>query len=87
MTATVYVAVGWVALIEFSALADALTAFQFGMVVGGGVVYTIGGVVYALHRPNPWPATFGYHEVFHTLVTIGAAMHYVAVVSMVTSTR
>ncbi len=86
VTAVVYVAVGWIAVIELGALADALTGLQFGLVVAGGVVYTIGGVVYALHRPDPWPATFGYHEVFHALVVIGAALHYGAVVSMVTST-
>lgn len=85
VTAAVYIVVGWIALIEVSALADALTGFQFGMVLAGGGVYTIGGVVYALHRPNPWPATFGYHEVFHALVVIGAAMHYLAVLSMVTA--
>lgn len=85
VTAAVYIVVGWIALIEFSALADALTGFQLGMVLAGGIVYTIGGVVYALHRPNPWPATFGYHEVFHTLVVVGAALHYFAVLSMVTA--
>ena len=43
--------------------------------LGGGVVYTVGAVAYALQRPNPHPA-FGYHEVFHALVLVGAACHY-----------
>jgi hemolysin III len=43
--------------------------------VAGGVVYTVGAVGYALRRPNPHPA-FGYHEVFHVLVLVGAACHY-----------
>lgn len=86
VTAVVYLAVGWVALIEFSALADGLTGARFGLVLAGGVVYTVGGVVYAMHRPNPWPATFGYHEVFHALVVVGAMLHYGAVLSMVAST-
>lgn len=82
LVAVVYVAVGWTALIEWSALTDALTGAEFALVLIGGAVYTAGGVVYALHRPDPWPATFGYHEVFHALVTAGAACHFVAVWSM-----
>ena len=42
----------------------------------GGVLYTVGGVVYALRRPSPWPRVFGYHEVFHTLVVAGSAIHF-----------
>lgn len=83
LVAVVYVTVGWIALIEWSALADSLSGGQFGLVIAGGVVYTIGGVVYALHRPDPWPATFGYHEVFHALVVAGASLHFLAVWSLV----
>ncbi len=52
------------------------------LVVIGGVLYTVGAVVYALHKPNPWPATFGYHEVFHALVVLAALAHYGAVFSL-----
>jgi hemolysin III len=47
--------------------------------VGGGVVYTLGAAVYALRRPDPAPAVFGYHEVFHALVIIAAVLHFAAV--------
>jgi hemolysin III len=83
VTATVYVAVGWVVLIDVGAFVDALSGVQLALVVAGGVVYSLGAVVYALHRPNPWPATFGYHEVFHTLTVGAAAMHLAAVASIV----
>jgi hemolysin III len=84
LVAVVYLVVGWIALVDLPAYVDALSGLELAFVVGGGLLYTAGGVVYALHRPNPWPATFGYHEVFHALVVAGAAAHYLAVLSLVT---
>src|SRR5215217_6027256 len=49
----------------------------------GGLLYSIGAAVYALRRPNPWPRTFGFHEVFHALVILAAAAHYVAMAGWV----
>ena len=48
-------------------------------VVAGGLAYTAGAVIFAMRRPNPYPATFGYHEIFHVLVITAVACHYVAV--------
>ena len=79
VVATVYVVVGWMALIDIPAYVDALSGTELTLVIIGGVLYTVGAVVYALHKPNPWPATFGYHEVFHTLVVLAALAHYVAI--------
>jgi hemolysin III len=45
----------------------------------GGLLYTAGAVIYALGRPNPRPATFGYHEIFHVLVIAAAALHYAVI--------
>lgn len=87
VVAAVYLAVGWGALLEWNALVTALSAGQLGLLLGGGLVYTAGAAVYALHRPNPWPATFGYHEVFHALVTIGVAAHYVVILDLVLRAR
>jgi hemolysin III len=81
--AVVYVVVGWMAVIEIGPLFDALTAFELSAIVVGGLLYTVGGVVYALHRPNPRPGVFGYHEVFHALVVGGVAAHYAAVLSLI----
>lgn len=83
VTAAVYVAVGWVALIRLGALVDALTTVELVLVLAGGLIYSLGAVVYALHRPNPWPATFGYHEIFHSLVVLAAVMHLTAVAMLV----
>lgn len=82
VVAVVYVAVGWVALIDVDGLARALGDGELALVVLGGVLYSVGAAVYALHRPNPWPATFGYHEVFHALTVVAAAAHLVAVTSI-----
>ncbi len=83
VVAGVYVVVGWGALLEWHALVAALDGGQLALLLGGGLVYTAGAAVYALHRPNPWPATFGYHEVFHALVTTGVAAHYLVVLTLV----
>jgi hemolysin III len=49
------------------------------LVVAGGVLYTAGALVYALKRPDPVPTVFGYHEVFHALVIVAAALQYAVV--------
>lgn len=79
VVAVVYLAVGWVAVLDIGALTASLTGAELALVVAGGVLYTVGAVVYALHAPNPWPRTFGYHEVFHAMVVLAAGAHLVAV--------
>lgn len=82
LVAAVYVVVGWLALIDLPAYLDALTSGELALVILGGLLYTAGAIVYALHKPNPFPATFGYHEVFHALVVLAALAQYVAVFSL-----
>jgi hemolysin III len=48
------------------------------LIAAGGVLYTIGAVVYATRRPDPWPRVFGFHEVFHALVIAAAVLQFVA---------
>jgi hemolysin III len=76
LTAVVYVALGWVAVLAFPALFDNLGVTPTILVALGGVLYTIGAVVYAVQKPDPVPAVFGYHEVFHALVIAAAAVQY-----------
>jgi len=76
----VYVALGWIAVWTFPALAAALGAIPTVLVGLGGLLYTAGAVIYATRRPDPAPAVFGYHEVFHLLVVIAAALQYAVVV-------
>lgn len=79
LIAAVYIALGWVAVAAFPQLYETLGLTATGMVAGGGVLYTAGAIVYALRRPDPAPAVFGYHEVFHLLVIVAAALQYAVV--------
>jgi hemolysin III len=76
LTAIVYVALGWVAVAAFPALFDELGTTPTLLVAVGGILYTLGAVVYATRRPDPSPAVFGYHEIFHALVIAAAAVQY-----------
>jgi hemolysin III len=74
-----YVGLGWVAVAVLPELARAGGGAVVSLLVAGGVAYSVGGVVYALRRPDPAPSTFGYHEVFHSCTLVGFASHYMAV--------
>ncbi|HEX8065605.1 MAG TPA: hemolysin III family protein [Thermoleophilaceae bacterium] len=79
VTAIVYVSLGWVAVVAMPDLAEALGPVAVALLMGGGLLYTAGAVVYAARRPNPAPAVFGYHEIFHVLVLAAAAAHFAVV--------
>ncbi|HEY3079366.1 MAG TPA: hemolysin III family protein [Chloroflexota bacterium] len=78
-----YVALGWTAVAVLPQLLEQLGYAGFGLLLGGAVLYTVGAFVYARRRPDPRPAVFGYHEVFHLLVIGAAAAHYATVVGVV----
>ncbi|MBC2960358.1 PAQR family membrane homeostasis protein TrhA [Nocardioides deserti] len=82
----IYVALGWAAVFFIPDLLDGALELGMGigvatfvMIVAGGMLYTLGGVVYGFKRPNPWPRWFGFHEVFHTFTILAFAAHYVGV--------
>jgi hemolysin III len=76
VSATVYLTIGWVAVAAFPDLWDALGPLGASLLIGGGLLYTAGAVVYATQRPDPNPAVFGYHEVFHAFVIAAAVLHF-----------
>jgi hemolysin III len=63
----------------FPTLLDELGITGTALVAVGGLLYTAGALVYAFQRPNPAPAVFGYHEVFHALVILAAALQYAVI--------
>jgi hemolysin III len=78
-SALIYLALGWVAVAAFPELWTALGVTGTLLVAFGGLLYTAGAVVYATQRPNPNPAVFGYHEVFHLFVIAAAIAQYAAI--------
>jgi hemolysin III len=83
LVALSYVAVGWVALAAMPQLVDKLGAGTLLLLLAGGVLYSLGAAAYATKRPNPWPRTFGFHEVFHSLVILAALVHFVAIAGVI----
>ncbi len=76
LVALFYLALGWAALPVMPALREALGTGAIALLAAGGLAYTLGAVIYASRRPDPFPAVFGYHEIFHALVIVAAACHY-----------
>ncbi|KRF13859.1 DNA-binding protein [Nocardioides sp. Soil797] len=81
-----YIALGWTAVFFFPQFMDGADRFSAGisiavlvLVATGGVLYTLGGVVYGFKRPDPAPRWFGFHEVFHTFTILAFVTHYVGV--------
>jgi hemolysin III len=79
VTASVYVALGFVSVVAVGQLPGAIGWLAVSGLAAGGLLYTIGAVVYVRGRPNPVPGVFGYHEVFHALVLAAAALHYAVI--------
>lgn len=78
-----YPIMGWAAVLAAPALATHLTAGQLGLIVAGGLAYTIGFPVLLKRWPDPWPRSFGYHEVWHLFTIVAAALHFGAIASLV----
>jgi len=66
-------------VIVFPQMISAVGWSGMSLVLAGGLLYTAGGLVYALRRPNPFPSVFGYHEIFHVLVVAAVCLQYAVV--------
>ncbi|CAM3721457.1 hemolysin III family protein [Nocardiopsis rhodophaea] len=74
-----YLAIGWVAVLFFPQLIGGTHPAAWVLIIVGGLLYSIGAVVYATKRPDPAPRWFGFHEVFHSLTIAAYVCHYLAV--------
>jgi hemolysin III len=79
LQALLYVGLGWLAVAAFPQMLERLGSMPIVLIASGGLLYTLGAVVYARQRPDPWPRTFGFHEIFHALVIAAAACQFVAI--------
>jgi hemolysin III len=82
-SASMYVAMGWTAVVAVVPLVRAFPASALLWLLAGGLLYTTGAVVYATRRPNPYPRVFGFHEIFHVFVLAGSAAHFVFMIRWV----
>jgi hemolysin III len=82
LTFALYPIMGWALIVAFPVLLDRLSGAQLALIIGGGVAYTVGFPVLIARRPDPWPRTFGYHEVWHLFTVIAATLHFAAVTSV-----
>lgn len=78
-SSTIYIAMGWICVLAFSKIMNALPPAAFGWLLAGGLIYTIGGIIYALKLPifNSRHKSFGSHEIFHLFVMGGSLCHYI----------
>ncbi len=73
------VGIGWSAVVVFPQIVGRIGIGGASLLVAGGIAYTVGAVVYARRHPDPFPSTFGYHEVFHALVVVAVVCQYAAI--------
>jgi hemolysin III len=79
ISVAVYLTVGWIGAIAFPSIVSEAGFGAGALIAAGGILYTVGALVYAKQRPDPRPATFGYHEIFHVLVVAAAVAHFAAI--------
>lgn len=85
LSTPIYIGLGWVAIFYVEPFYRSGGALVLGLIVAGGVLYTLGGIVYGLRRPDPSPRLFGFHEIFHALTIAAFAAHFAAAAVVVSS--
>jgi hemolysin III len=80
---TLYMLLGWMGLFTLPIIVPRLGPAALVLLVGGGLFYTAGALMFGLRRPDPVPSVFGYHEVWHVMVIAGSVCHYILILSLV----
>ena len=76
LTAALYMAMGWFALVALPQLVREMPPSALVLTIVGGLLYTAGAIIFAIRRPDPAPAVFGYHEIWHAFMAAAAACHF-----------
>jgi hemolysin III len=85
LTATLYIVLGWAAVLAAPWLFTRMSVAVLTLIVAGGLLYTAGAIIFARRRPDPNPAVFGYHEIWHVAVVSASLCHYAAILLLVLS--
>jgi hemolysin III len=83
LTIAIYLLMGWMAVIPLGQFLAAMPMSSIVLLFAGGLPYTLGAILYAFKKPNPFPGIFGFHEIFHLLIIMGAACHYFMVLAAI----
>lgn len=79
LTSGIYIVMGWFSVLAIVPLHQRLSTYGFAMLLAGGVLYTIGGVLYALKWPGRNNPRFGCHEIFHVFIVLGSVCHFLMI--------
>jgi hemolysin III len=85
LAAAIYVLMGLMALIPLQQLISVMPTSSIILLFTGGLIYILGAIIWAVKKPNPFPGIFGFHEIFHLLVIVGAVLHYLVVFAAISS--
>ena len=83
LTALFYVGMGWSVSPYIGEFRETLGGAKLSLIVAGGIVYSLGGIFYALKRPKLHSPVFGYHELFHVLTIVAATLHFIAIYQLI----
>ncbi len=83
---TLYIVLGWIGILTLPQALRSSHGVPLILVGAGGIMYTVGAVVFLRKRPDPFPLTFGYHEIWHTFVVAACVCHFIAISMLVSST-
>jgi len=79
LSTALYIAMGWISLLALPAFLAVLPWPVIGLLLLGGVLYTVGAIIYARKKPNPFPTVLGFHEVFHLFVIAGSVVFTIVI--------
>jgi hemolysin III len=82
---SIYLLMGWMVIIPFRSIINAMPHGVFMFLLWGGILYTVGAVIYAIKKPDPLPDYFGFHEIFHIFVVAGALFHLMMLFASLTA--
>lgn len=86
LSAVVAIALGWVGVVALPKIVSGAGWACMFLILGGGIFYSVGAAIYALKRPDPYPAVFGYHEIFHLLIVFAVGLQFAAIAFYVVPT-